>query len=1131
MIPKNISDELKRIKRYSNFGGLVWVLLISLSLFWNLYSIRKQSEDIAKSNARIFFEKEAEFRNWASRHDGLYAPLNERTPSNPNLSHIPNRDIELPSGDSLTLMNPAYMLRQLQDEYNGSSQIISNITSLKPLQSENAPDSWERKALLEFENGKKEVIEFSKINGKEHLRVIRPLIVIEKCLKCHEVHGYKIGDIRGGISVSVPIKSFGVLSSEIRNIAVHVSLILIGFIGIRSISKRFSKNIIVNQKVNTELFEKDERLKLALGTTNAGVWDLNIQTREAFFNERWAEIFGYTLEELAPIDIETWNELVHPDDLPQLDLLLEHHYKNGTEHYEYETRMKHKNGEWIWVQIRGKVITRDEKDKPVRMVGVIVDITNRKNSEKELIESEHKYRVIAEQKKQMTYAYDIESGNIEWSGNLIETIGYTIEEFQNIDIANWEEMIHPDDRKKVSDQLSVAIEDCSDFCVEYHFKRKDNHYFIVEDRGTFLLNSKGKAVKMFGLMKDITEQKTITKRLEESEKKYRSLAENAVDTIWKVDMKLNHLYVSPGIFHTTGYTIAEMMKLNAKDLFPPDKLIEVARLLAKEIELGKEHVGVIFESIYIRKDGKTIPVEISAKVVWDDNGNPIGINGYTRDITERKKTEEIIKSANAQFSSIMNSLDAVVYVADMETYELLFVNNSLKNDIGDVQGSICWQIIQRDKTGPCEFCTNNKLLTENGEPGETYTWEFQNTITSRWYLIKDKAIRWHDGRIVRLEIATDITESKKAENALVESEARFRTTFNQAVDPIFIAEVTEGNIPIVYDINKTVTQQLGYTKSDLIGKPMNLVHIFENEEDILKRVKFLLAGNLAIFETKAKKKNGTLIPIEMSAKRIRINNKYYLYIIERDISERKKWEKEIFKAQQRLEEENANKDKFFSIISHDLKAPFGALLGIAQLLEEDFDEMTDPERKEMIHVARKSANNIYELLEGLLEWSRAKTGRMEFTPSIINLHETSLHVIQVLEQNAKNKNIRILNNLGNNSSAYIDEKMYRTVLRNLIANAIKFTAKGGEINISSKIKKGQIEISVSDNGIGMTSEETNKLFRIEIHHTTLGTENESGTGVGLILCKELVEKNKGKIWVESEFGNGSIFKFTLPVKA
>ncbi len=193
--------------------------------------------------------------------------------------------------------------------------------------------------------------------------------------------------------------------------------------------------------------------------------------------------------------------------------------------------------------------------------------------------------------------------------------------------------------------------------------------------------------------------------------------------------------------------------------------------------------------------------------------------------------------------------------------------------------------------------------------------------------------------------------------------------------------------------------------------------------------------------------------------------------------------------------------------------------------------MTNPERKEMINIARKSACNIYELLDGLLEWSRAQSGRMEFIPSIINLHDTSSKVIQVLEQNAKNKKISIVNNLKETSSAYIDEKMFRTVLRNLIANAIKYTAKGGKINITSKKKQNEIEISVSDNGIGMTKEETAKLFRIEIHHTTLGTENESGTGIGLILCKELVEKNNGKIWVESKFGEGSTFKLTMPINA
>ncbi len=874
MISEKTIEELKRIKKYSNFISFIWVLLVASSLFWNLYSTGVHTKEIAKSNARSYFETEVTFRNWASSHGGLYVPKTKRTPSNPDLSFIPNREVILPTNDTLTLINPAYILRQIHEEFTDSSKIFSHLTSLNPIRLQNAPDEWERESLLKFEKGVKEVAEFKYINGEEYLKLMLPLITEESCLKCHATQGYEVGDIRGGLSISIPMEQLwaATIEDRVRIIALHISLLFIGFIGIRTTCKRFSKKIIATQKIKEKLQEKDERLELALGATNAGVWDWNIQTREAVFDERWAEISGYTLAELEPINIETWNKLIHPDDIDKLDLLLEKHYSDGFEHYEYETRMKHKNGEWIWVHIRGNVIKRDKNEKPIRMVGVIVDIT------------------------------------------------------------------------------------------------------------------------------------------------------------------------------------------------------------------------------------------------------------------KRKKSEELIKNANTQFSSIMNSLDAMVFVADMKTYEFLFVNKALSNVYGNLKGKICWKTIQKDQSGPCDFCKSYKLLTKDGKLGKTYTWEFQNTINNKWYLVKDKAIRWHDGRIVHLEIATDITESKKTEEALKESEKRFRTTFNNAIDPIFIAEISEDSIPIIYDVNKAVLKVFGYTKKELIGNPMTIIHTDGKKDDTQKNVKALLSGEQISFESVARKKDGSFIYVERSAKRIRINNKLYIYIIERDISERNKWERDIMDARQKLEEENANKDKFLSIISHDLKAPFSALLGIAQILEENYDEMDTQERKEMIKIARSSANNIYELLEGLLEWSLASSNRLEFSPSKINLCEIVNSVMFVLNHTAINKNITILNKIQKNISVFADEKMVNTILRNLISNGIKFTPRNGEIVISANILDNQIEISVSDNGIGMSPDEINRLFKIEVYHTTLGTESESGTGVGLILCKELVNTNGGNIWIESKKGIGSRLIFTLPTK-
>jgi len=236
------------------------------------------------------------------------------------------------------------------------------------------------------------------------------------------------------------------------------------------------------------------------------------------------------------------------------------------------------------------------------------------------------------------------------------------------------------------------------------------------------------------------------------------------------------------------------------------------------------------------------------------------------------------------------------------------------------------------------------------------------------------------------------------------------------------------------------------------------------------------------------------------------------------------------KSEKKLLESNANKDKFFSIISHDLKSPFNGILGATEMLSSEYDELTSEEAKEMIQIVRESSTKAYELLEGLLEWARTQTDRMEYEFKNIDIYKISTKTTELLKTHAHNKNISFESEIKRNKLVFADEKATETVLRNLITNAIKFTQPDGVIKIEAEDREDEVAICVSDNGIGMSEADKNKLFKIEVHHTTVGTNNEVGTGVGLILCKELVEKQGGKIWVESELEKGSKFIFTLPRK-
>lgn len=230
----------------------------------------------------------------------------------------------------------------------------------------------------------------------------------------------------------------------------------------------------------------------------------------------------------------------------------------------------------------------------------------------------------------------------------------------------------------------------------------------------------------------------------------------------------------------------------------------------------------------------------------------------------------------------------------------------------------------------------------------------------------------------------------------------------------------------------------------------------------------------------------------------------------------------------RLTELNATKDKFFSIIAHDLKNPITTQFGLSSMLIEDYKEMNDEERLELIKSIDNAGKQTYRLLENLLFWARSQTGHLDFAPSLLNLKKVICDCYDLLIENAKYKNISVKLPEVKEFTAWGDEDMIKTVVRNLLSNAIKYTQKGGTINISFSEENEVKIVSVTDSGMGISKENLDRIFRIDVISTTPGTSGERGTGLGLILCKEFIEKNGGKIYVNSELGKGSSFSFTLP---
>lgn len=239
--------------------------------------------------------------------------------------------------------------------------------------------------------------------------------------------------------------------------------------------------------------------------------------------------------------------------------------------------------------------------------------------------------------------------------------------------------------------------------------------------------------------------------------------------------------------------------------------------------------------------------------------------------------------------------------------------------------------------------------------------------------------------------------------------------------------------------------------------------------------------------------------------------------------------KKLTESEKKLSELNVSKDKFFSIIAHDLRSPFNSLLGMTSLLISEFDFLNKEEILRFLNDIKSSSQNIFRLLENLLSWAKLNSGMIDFNPQKIDLFDVSSRVKGTLNYNAKHKKINLINKIKKNQYVQADEKMLHCVFQNLLSNSIKFTKDGGEVLIEAEVCGDRFyNIMVKDSGVGIRKEDLENLFRIDVNSSTRGTSNEAGSGIGLILCKEFVEKNGGEITVESEVGEGTTFTFTVP---
>lgn len=571
-----------------------------------------------------------------------------------------------------------------------------------------------------------------------------------------------------------------------------------------------------------------------------------------------------------------------------------------------------------------------------------------------------------------------------------------------------------------------------------------------------------------------------------------------------------------------GYEKYELMNQNIVE-----KCIHVddIKIVAEKV---KTKDSKPYEVRGVRKNGQVFPVEIESRNVLID-GKSVRVAAI-RDLTEIKRQKELIEREQWLLSTLMRNIPDSIYFKDLES-KFIRVNKSTCEKFNvksaeELIGKNDFDIFDEEHALPAfndeqqiiktKIPIVNKVEKEAWKDGKV-TW----VSTSKLPLIDSS------GNVVgTFGLTRDITELKNAQDNLIAEKEKFERLLRLVPSAVFTVDmdrnITSWNFMAEKLTGFAAQETIGHKCSDLAISPCaDHCSLFDNN----------IPKPAINVECKLRRKDEKIITISKNVDYVKDTAGEIIGGIESfiDISERKEYEEKIREINLQLEESNKSKDKFFSIIAHDLRNPFVTLLGFTEMMIEDYFDFTDEEKISYLKDMQKTSKASHELLDNLLQWSRSQTGRIDFEPKQVNLIDVVLENYQLVKKSADLKNIKLHVLVDDNVILYADENMITTILRNLLTNAIKFTPQNGSITIASNdLNKDTVQVSIIDTGIGIEPERIDKIFRIAETSSTEGTEGEKGSGLGLILSKEFVEKHGGKIWVESSPGAGTTFYFTLP---
>ncbi len=749
---------------------------------------------------------------------------------------------------------------------------------------------------------------------------------------------------------------------------------------------------------NTQKLEEEkQRLEMAIFSAGLGFWDWNLHTNEVIYNARWAAILGHEPDEITPT-FEAWSGRVHPDDYLDVMRTLNDHLSGNTPYYQTEHRLRARNGDWRWVLVNGKVVGRADDGTPLRIMGTHIDVTDRKRSEEEI----RKLALVAQKTDNAVVITDAE-GYIEWvNAGFTRISGYTAEETVGRTPGGVLQGQATDPATVA--QMREAIRSRQGFDLEVLNYHKNGQPYWLHITAQPVFDDRGELRHFVAIETDITARKAAEAQLHFQ----ASILSSVKDCVIVTDLEGRIIYFNQGAEELFGYSAAEMMGKTPAVLYPEPEGAPV-RLANRfgEIMAGRDFIA---EWEGRRKDGTRVWIYIKTSLLRDLAGQPVGFIGVSKDITDRKRTEQQLRESEASLRSIFDAsvqtyflLDASSRILKFNRTAAAFIEQAYGRPLREGDAMLEFadpKTVEDFKRNLARAFTGEKVLVTRqvDQPGRPNLW-----VEVQYLPAYDV-----DGRVFAVAfVALDVSDRKHAEAAILE----------------------------------------------------------------------LNAG------------------------------------LERRVAERTA----------QLQAINKELEAFSYSVSHDLRAPLRSIDGFSKAVLEDYSHLLDAEGQDYLRSIRMASQRMSQLIDDLLKLSRVTRGEMQHEP--VNLAELVRDIEGELRRAEPGRRVTLT--VAPDLPVFGDPKLLRIALQNLVGNAWKFTSRRetATIEVGRQEQEGQAVYFVRDNGAGFSMKYADKLFGA-FHRLHTASEFE-GTGIGLATVHRIIQRHGGQIWAESEEGKGATFYFTV----